>query len=1260
MSNTQTLTDLYVLVNNLQSSVNSVNSSFTNLQSNINSLNAYDTLNSQNIASINTVNTQQNASISTLQNVDTEEQNRLTALEAKFPITNSSILDGTISKSKITGLVNDLATINTNITLNANNLTALQSQEAADILSLTANLNTEKTAQANNYNTLSSQISSLTGSVPGSNNTFQIQIDTITNNITTETNRINANITSINNLNTTTANHTTRLTNLEMDNSTNKVNIQTNTSNIQTNTVAISGLTTNLNTLTTNLTNLTTKETTDITGLQQQITDLSNTITTTNASINTNISNLSTTVDNNLSTLNNRYTTLNNLFTTNYATLTNSLNTLTAKQTADYNTINDAITAQNNKEITDIATLNAQITQLSNNTNTRFSTNETNITNNTTNIATNTTDINTLKTRLTTDELNITAIQTDITTLQNSQTTIIANITQNTADITALQSDNALNKANITTNKNDITTIKQYNITNTANLATINSNIAQNTADITAIKTTTIPSLDSRYVLKTGDTITGTLNVTNIDSLTNLNIGASASSIVIGSLTNTDNKVILIGGPNDTVNINGSLNNIQTTNLEITDKIITLNKGASGTNTSGNSGIYIRDNNNDTQGYIRTSSDSTAFEFKPPQSEIIFKIKETPTDAYDLVNKLTFDNGISNLQSQITSLNTTTTGLSNQITTINSTLSDNIPFSKINSFPSNANNVLLGDGTFGKITNAMIPNGTITTDKLSIPNDPTKFLFGDGTFKTLPPSNDPTFDPTTLRLNQIFNEGNVDINNYKVINVANGTNNTDAINLGQANSLINAAKFDPTTLRLNNITTNGDINVNNFKITNLANGIADTDAINLGQAKTILQNLNTYVPNGSINLNKISFTGNGTKFLADDGTYKSFISNDYVNPLLPTNGIYTYTGQPVLHIDDINFNYFGGITNKSPFVFVYDLYINGVVTKMKVSCIKDFILSKISQSCFTTNTSVLTVGTASSYYPNDDSITVYPNTDNLGLLANGSCYFDTSSTSNNLDASSVVNLTISNNIITSTSTKPQGYLASFNNILTAGNSSFVAFPGTNYNLYFDKTRYYIGNETNQFSINNWNTDLTNYLSDVNGFQNNVITVSDGINSFMITKNNSDIAYYVKINLNTGVLISTTLYNLVYPFIISSLSGYYDQTINDGRGVMLFSVDGAISYVTNGNSVYFKYGGSNTIFRHLQILDNDGNILTLPGSVNNTEITTGTSGPDIFGLIDNNNNLYFIDKGHEGTSALSTSNTRNLLNYSLTNIKLLKY
>ena len=46
------------------------------------------------------------------------------------------------------------------------------------------------------------------------------------------------------------------------------------------------------------------------------------------------------------------------------------------------------------------------------------------------------------------------------------------------------------------------------------------------------------------------------------------------------------------------------MNNIETTNLEISDKLITLNKGASGNNTSGNAGIQIRDNGINNKGYI--------------------------------------------------------------------------------------------------------------------------------------------------------------------------------------------------------------------------------------------------------------------------------------------------------------------------------------------------------------------------------------------------------------------------------------------------------------------------------------------------------------------------------------------------------------------------------------------------------------------------------------------------------------------------------
>ena len=54
--------------------------------------------------------------------------------------------------------------------------------------------------------------------------------------------------------------------------------------------------------------------------------------------------------------------------------------------------------------------------------------------------------------------------------------------------------------------------------------------------------------------------------------------------IHIGSSNNTDSKVINIGGVNDTVNIQGSVNNVEVTNVKVSDKLITLNKDASGNN----------------------------------------------------------------------------------------------------------------------------------------------------------------------------------------------------------------------------------------------------------------------------------------------------------------------------------------------------------------------------------------------------------------------------------------------------------------------------------------------------------------------------------------------------------------------------------------------------------------------------------------------------------------------------------------------------
>ena len=69
---------------------------------------------------------------------------------------------------------------------------------------------------------------------------------------------------------------------------------------------------------------------------------------------------------------------------------------------------------------------------------------------------------------------------------------------------------------------------------------------------------------------------------------------------------------------NDVINIKGSTNYLQTTNLDVENKIITLNKGSIGENTSAGISIQFRDNDLDNRGYIKISEDMKKLEIKMP------------------------------------------------------------------------------------------------------------------------------------------------------------------------------------------------------------------------------------------------------------------------------------------------------------------------------------------------------------------------------------------------------------------------------------------------------------------------------------------------------------------------------------------------------------------------------------------------------------------------------------------------------------------
>lgn len=119
-----------------------------------------------------------------------------------------------------------------------------------------------------------------------------------------------------------------------------------------------------------------------------------------------------------------------------------------------------------------------------------------------------------------------------------------------------------------------------------------------------------------------------------------------------------------------------------------------------------------------------------------------------------------------------------------------------------------------------------------------------------------------------LNLNQIstlnLGTGNVDINNFKIINLADPINPLDAVNLETLQSYI-PVSFDITLVgdvigtgpsnlpivttmvkTLNNINNAGDINIKNFKLFNVADPFNPLDAVNL-------QTLNYYIGGLSIN-----------------------------------------------------------------------------------------------------------------------------------------------------------------------------------------------------------------------------------------------------------------------------------------------------------------------------------------------------------------------------------------------------------------------
>jgi hypothetical protein len=237
-------------------------------------------------------------------------------------------------------------------------------------------------------------------------------------------------------------------------------------------------------------------------------------------------------------------------------------------------------------------------------------------------------------------------------------------------------------------------TLNQLDIKSVGNDTTLSlpQNIDTNaTPTFSGLVTNSIESIGTSLNIGSNNT-TQSINVGSGTGLQTVNIGSSGSGVT----------TVNIGAAGDIVNIAGSLNYIQSDNLEVKDATIVINKGSAGSGTARSAGIHIRDNNIDNQGYITVGGSGNNFTLKAPENGFILS---TPVltgnttivstgEAQTISGVKTFSGNVnmSNLTANwLLSLDGSKNIISSFATSDIARISQNQTFSGVNTFSGNVN-----------------------------------------------------------------------------------------------------------------------------------------------------------------------------------------------------------------------------------------------------------------------------------------------------------------------------------------------------------------------------------------------------------------------------------------------------------------------------------------------------------------------------------------------------------------------------------------
>ncbi len=345
----------------------------------------------------------------------------------------------------------------------------------------------------------------------------------------------------------------------------------------------------------------------------------------------------------------------------------------------------------------------------------------------------------------------------------NSNSGIISDslfVSGSTTLLGAVTAESSLNVSGDTTLLGAVTAESSLNVSGDTTLlgavtATSNLNISGNTTIEGYIYGQSLDTILPGETLNIGPINASTINLGNSSGIQTVNIGTNGDGIT----------TINIGGLGDIVNIAGSVNNIITTNLQVTDKLITLNEGSEGTGTARGSGFQIRDDNDDNMSYFIVNNTGTGYIIKPPEDsrEVNFEIKNfvdgllkvsgnTVFGSSIIDTEMTFNTNVTIMSNLNISGNTTLVGATTAVSTIdiigNTTIKANLnisgnsnfngPITAISSLNVSGNSILSGPVTMvsalnisgdiimaGLVTakSSMTIEGTLYANDLTITSD---------------------------------------------------------------------------------------------------------------------------------------------------------------------------------------------------------------------------------------------------------------------------------------------------------------------------------------------------------------------------------------------------------------------------------------------------------------------------------------------------------------------------------------------------------